>query len=322
MNSKVIETISRYNMLSEGDNVIVGISGGADSVALLHCLNNSKDELGITVYACHINHNLRGEESLRDENFVRDFCEQLNVPLTVFSIDVKNGLEKHESLEERARKLRYSCFEKLCEEKNAKLATAHTASDNTETVFLNILRGTGTKGLSGIPPVRENIIRPLLRCTREEIESYCVSNDLRYITDSSNLSDDYTRNRIRHHLVPLLKDFNPSLFTAVSRMTSAVYDDNIYLEKEAGKAKEDAKTENGFLCDKLCELDKAILCRVISSILSENGVEPSSLRINQCLGIILEKKGKVNLCRNKFALVRKKVFFIKYEEQQFRHKSI
>lgn len=322
MNSKITETINRYNMLDNGGNVIVGVSGGADSVALLHCLNSIKSETGISLYACHINHNLRGEESLRDENFVRRLCENLDIPLTVFSIDVKEGLEKHESLEERARKLRYSCFEKLCEEKQAKLATAHTASDNAETVFLNILRGTGTKGLSGIPPVRGNIIRPLIRCTREEIEEYCTVNGLSYITDSSNLSDDYTRNRIRHHLIPLLKDFNPSLFTAVSRMTSAVYDDNIYLERIATEAKEKAKTENGFLCSELLELDRAVLCRVISSILSENGVEPSTLRINQCLEIIRDKKGKVNLCRNKFALVRKKSFFIKYEEQQFRHKSI
>ncbi len=322
MENKVIEAVSRYNMLKNGDNVIVGLSGGADSTALLHILSRLSERLGITVSACHINHNLRGEESLRDESFVRKLCESANIPLTVFSIDVKSGIEKHESLEERARKLRYSCFEELCGKSNAKLATAHTASDNAETVFMNIIRGTGTKGLSGIPPVRGNIIRPIIRCTREDIERYCSENKLEYITDSSNLSDDYTRNRLRHHLIPLLKDFNPSLFEAVSRMTSAVYDDNIYLENEAAKAKKSAECVNGYSAAVLCGLEKPILCRIISSVLSENGVEPSSLRINQCIEIINKKMGKVNLCRNKFAVVRKKVFRIEYEVQNYRHKSI
>ena len=171
MENKIPSVIARYDMLSRGDAVIVGTSGGADSMALLHWLFTHRDELGITVNACHINHNLRGEESLRDERFVRSFCEKLSIPLTVYSIEVIT--DKHESVEERARKMRYKCFDELCEKLSAKLATAHTASDNAETVLINILRGTGTKGLGGIPPVRGKIIRPLLRCTREDTESYC-----------------------------------------------------------------------------------------------------------------------------------------------------
>lgn len=322
MKSKIVDTISRYGMLEKGDKLVVGVSGGADSIALLHALFNLHEILGVTIFACHINHNLRGEESIRDENFVRDFCGRLNIPLTVFSIDVKSNTEKHESVEERARKMRYSCFEKLCGELNAKLATAHTASDNTETVFINILRGTGTKGLSGIPPVRGNIIRPILRCTREEIEKYCLDNNLIYVTDSSNLSDDYRRNKLRHHLIPMLKEFNPSIFDTVSRMTSAVYDDNVFMEELTSDAKKGCEEENGYSCLKLSELKRPILCRVVSSILSENEIEPSALRINECIQIINEKKGKINLCRNKFAVVRKKIFRIQYEEQHYRHKSI
>ncbi len=322
MESKITDTILRYNMLSENDSVVAAVSGGADSVALLYALNRLKKRLKITLFACHINHNLRGEESNRDENFVRNLCERLEIPLTVFSIDVKGNVEKHESIEERARKMRYECFERLCREKNARLATAHTASDNAETVFINILRGTGTKGLSGIPPVRANIIRPLLRCTREDIESYCEENKLEYVTDSSNLSDDYTRNKLRHRLIPLLKEFNPSVMEAVSRMTAAVYDDNMYMDEAAMKAKEDARTDNGYSAVLLCTAPRPVLCRVISSILSDSGVEPSALRINQCLKLIDDKKGKVNLCRNKFAVVRKKIFRVEYEEQKYRHKSI
>ena len=319
MVNKVRETLKRYNMIKTGDTLIVGLSGGADSMALLHAMLSLKDELEIKVVACHINHNLRGEESLRDENFVKKYCEENNIVLRVFTLDITQ--EKHESLEEKARKLRYGCFEKLCDEyPSAKLATAHTASDNTETVFLNILRGTGTKGLGGIPPVRGNIIRPLLRCTREEIENYCKENNISYVTDSSNLSDDYTRNKLRHRLIPLLQEFNPSLFEAVSRMTSAVYDDNALLDEIAAEAKEKARTDNGFSCETLAALRHNVLCRVISGILSENEIEPSALRINECAEIIRAKKGKINLCRNKFAVVRKKVFFISYEEQQFRRK--
>ena len=320
MVNKIAEAVSRYGMLEKGGSVIAAVSGGADSIALLHALFSMRNELGITVFACHINHNLRGAESMRDEQFVRDFCEKNEIPLTVYSIDIK--AEKHESVEEKARKMRYECFERLCSELNAKLATAHTASDNAETVFINILRGTGTKGLGGIPPVRGNIIRPLIRCTREDIEKYCKENGLQYVTDSTNLSDDYTRNKLRHRLIPLLQEFNPSLFEAVSRMTSAVYDDNALLDEIAAKAKENARTENGFSCEKLTELKRPVLCRVISSVLSENGIEPSALRINECAEIIIAKKGKINLCRNKFALVRKKIFRISYEEQNYRHKSI
>ncbi len=319
MVSKIKETIARYDMLKKDEVVVVAVSGGADSIALLHALYSLKQELGITVLACHVNHNLRGEESKRDEQFVRDFCSSRKIPVTFYSIDIK--VDKHESVEERARKMRYECFEKLCNELDAKLATAHTASDNAETVFLNILRGTGTKGLCGIPPVRGNIIRPLIRCTREDVESYCKENELRYVTDSSNLSDDYTRNKLRHRLIPLLQEFNPSLFEAVSRMTSAVYDDNALLERISSEAKENARTDDGYSCEKLAELERTVLCRVVSSVLSNNGIEPSALRINECVQIILEKKGKINLCRNRFAVVRKKVFRITYEEQQFRHKT-
>ncbi len=322
MKIKVRETIAAYNMLESGDNVIVGVSGGADSIALLHTLDSLKEELGITIYACHINHNLRGAESQRDESFVRNFCREKNIPLEVFSVDVKGNVEKHESIEERARKIRYACFERLCKERNAKLVTAHTASDNAETVFINILRGTGTKGLGGIPPIRGNIIRPLLRCTREDIERYCTENKLEYVTDSSNLSDDYTRNKLRHHLIPMLKEFNPSVIEAITRMTSAVYDDNAYIENAAMRAKTACATEDGYSCISLCQLERPILCRIISSVLSENDIEPSSLRINECVQIITDKKGKINLCRNKFAVVRKKIFKIQYEEQNYRNKSI
>lgn len=313
----------KLKSVSDGNvNIVVAVSGGADSVALLHALCSLKEELGLSVSACHINHNLRGEESDGDEQYVRNLCEKLGVPLNVYSVDVRGSAKKHESTEETARKLRYECFEKEATEKNALIATAHTASDNAETVIMNILRGTGTKGLCGIPVKRGYIVRPLLGCTREDIEEYCKSNSLRFVTDSTNLSDDYTRNRIRHNVIPLLSEFNPSLITTFTRMTEAVTDDNAFIERFSQEKAEECKADDGkYDSRKLSALERPVLRRIISRILKDSDVEPSALRIAQCEEIIHKGLGKVNLCKNKFAMVRKKKFFILTEIQNYRTKS-
>lgn len=319
MEAKVLAAIRRYEMLDAGDTAVVGLSGGADSCALLAVLLELREELGITVEACHINHNLRGAESDRDERFVRRLCESRGVKLTVFSVDVRGSAEKHTSLEETARKLRYMRFAEMCGD-GAKLATAHTANDNAETVLMNMIRGTGTKGLAGIPPVRDSIIRPIMTCTRAETEEYCRKKGIDFVTDSSNLSDDYTRNRIRHNVIPALEQFNPSFIAAVTRMTEAVGDDSEFLEDYAKRCAEECRRADGYDSRKLAELAPAVRFRVISRELRENGVEPSMLRVGQCTGIILRGMGKVNLCRDKFAYVRKKVFSVKTEEQHYRRK--
>lgn len=319
MDNKIRETISRYNMLDKGDTVVVGLSGGADSVALLHILLSFREEYGLTVTACHINHNLRGAESDSDEEFVKNLCQRLNVPLERVSINVKDNSSPHESLEETARKLRYKEFERICKQNNAKLATAHTASDNAETVLINMLRGTGTKGLSGIPPLRDYIIRPLIRCSREEIEEYCQKNGLSFVTDSSNLTDDYTRNKIRHNIIPLLKEINPSFIGAVARMTAIVGEDTDFLENCAEERAREYLTDGKYDSKALKTLPRAIKCRIIASALKEKGVEPSTLRISQCEEIIEKGMGKVNLCKNRFAYVRKKKFYIAEEIQNYRN---
>lgn len=319
MDNKIRETINRYNMLRKDDAVVVGLSGGADSVALLHILLSIREEYDLTVTACHINHNLRGAESERDEAFVKKLCEKLSVPLEAVSINVRDNSSPHESLEETARKLRYKEFERICREKAAKLATAHTASDNAETVLINMLRGTGTKGLSGIPPVRDYIIRPLIRCSREEIEEYCRNSSLSFVTDSSNLTDDYTRNKIRHNIIPLLKEINPSFTEAVARMTAIVGDDTDFLEGCAEERARECLIDGKYDSKALKALPRAIKCRIIASALKEKGVEPSTLRIRQCEEIIEKGMGKVNLCKNRFAYVRKKKFYIAEEIQNYRN---
>ena len=199
----VKNTIQRCSMIKSGDTVIAAVSGGADSVALLHVLYSLQDELSFSLAACHVNHNLRGAESDGDEMFVRRKCRMMDIPLYVANIKVNEFRQKHDSLEECARRLRYGFFEDIG--KNKLIATAHTASDNCETILINMVRGTALSGICGIPAKRDNIIRPLLYITREDVERYCRENELDYVTDSTNLSDDYTRNKIRHKIVPLLR---------------------------------------------------------------------------------------------------------------------
>lgn len=176
--NKVLSAIKNHNMINKDEKIIVALSGGADSVTLIHCLNKIKEEIGFELSACHVNHNLRGAESDSDQAFAEALCKKMNIPLKIFSIDVSKAMEKHTSVEETARTLRYRAFSEESARLSSKVATAHNSCDNTETVFLNLLRGTGLKGLCGIPPVRDYLIRPLILCTREEIEAYCDINGL------------------------------------------------------------------------------------------------------------------------------------------------
>ncbi len=192
----------------EGHKVLVAFSGGADSLALLHLFKMN----GINVSAAHCNFNLRGAESDADEAFVRDFCKINEVPLYVNSFDTKEySKQKGISIEMAARDLRYDWFQELVHKYEFNwIATGHHQDDSVETFFLNLLRGTGVKGLTGINPVHGNIIRPLMAFSRKELEAYCNENKLSYRTDSSNLESVYTRNKIRNEIIPLFQSLNPS----------------------------------------------------------------------------------------------------------------
>lgn len=205
------ETIRRYDMLRPGETVLAALSGGADSVSLLLVLQ----ELGYDVRAFHLNHCLRGAESDRDEAFCRELCEKRGIPLTVRRVDIA-ALSQGKAVEETARRERYKLLEQASG--GCKIATAHTADDNLETVLFHLVRGSGAKGLSGIPPVRGRIIRPLLYAERRDIEAFLHENGQDYVTDSSNLCDDYTRNRLRHSVLPVLREINPASARAALRL--------------------------------------------------------------------------------------------------------
>lgn len=229
----VRETVSRYDMIPRGSRVIACLSGGADSVCLLRVLNMLRNELDFSLYAVHVNHCLRGEESDRDMRFCEELCKGLDIPLSVYHVDVKGYCEeKGTSTEEGARILRYGAFDEESQKLGgALIATAHNKGDNCETVIFNLARGTGIRGLRGIPPIRDSIIRPLLGVTRAEIEDFLTSLGQGFVTDSTNLTEEYSRNVIRHRVVPVLEGINVNFCVAVSRLSESAAEDEEYFEK-------------------------------------------------------------------------------------------
>lgn len=299
MLKKVTEAITRFGMLQNVKHITVALSGGADSMALLYALLALKNELNIEkISAAHLNHQIRDEEAIRDQHFVTQKCQELGIELIAGSVDVPEyARRKNLSLELAARKLRYKFFESIDADI---IATAHTASDNIETVIFNLTRGTALSGLCGIPPKRDRYIRPLILCTRSDVESYCAQNDIEFVTDSTNLSDEYTRNKIRHSVVPVLKSFNESAENAVSRMTASLREDedfiNNMVQKEFDKLYADGKLSIG----EVASLHPAIAKRIIVKYCSIIGVDVDNFHINAIYDICLSG-GKTSLPQDKSA---------------------
>ncbi len=214
LKSKILSTIRNYSLIIPNENVLVALSGGPDSVTLLHLLLKLKDELKVNVFAAHLNHMLRGEESDRDEEFVRKLCRDWGVPLFVERKNIKD-ISKGKNVEAVARKERYEFLENTLKNiGGGKIATGHTASDLVETVLLNLTKGTGIRGLRGFLPKKGNLIRPLIEVTRREIEEYVEVEKLPYVVDSSNYDRSFERNLIRLDVVPVLRKINPSIENA------------------------------------------------------------------------------------------------------------
>lgn len=247
-------------MYQPGGTLIVGCSGGADSMALLHFLIQH----GYSVLAAHVNHQLRGEEAVRDENFVRDFCRKYQVPVRVHREDVAAlAKQTHQSVEECGRTVRYQFFHRLCRQPQDKIATAHTLSDSVETVLFHLAKGSGSRGLCGIPAVRDCVVRPLIRLSRSDIEEYCRFHRVPYLHDSTNFSRSYARNQIRLDVVPVLRGINPSLEQAVERMSRQLEEDEAYLTTQAQEVLERAQVPGGYDPRKLTPLPRPVQTRVI-----------------------------------------------------------
>lgn len=265
MLDKVVNTIRQFNMLKVGDTIVVGVSGGADSVCLLDVLNSFKDEFKLNIIIVHINHNIRGEEADYDEEYVMSLAQKYNLQIKVFSYQCEE-LAKQNGLgtEEMGRILRYKAFNEVAGE-NGKIAVAHNINDNCETMLMNFLRGTGLKGLGGIPPVRDNIIRPLIAVTKAEIKAYCDENNLKYCTDSTNGDDSYTRNKMRLNIIPMLEQsVNKDISATMFRTANILRAEEEYIEKQAILAYNDCLVEkNRVNIPKLLSYDKVIQRRII-----------------------------------------------------------
>ncbi len=262
-----LEAFARQQgMLAKGDAVICAVSGGADSMALLWAMYLLKDKWQLRLSAAHFNHHLRGEESQRDEVFVERFCRDYNIDFICGEACVKPGPK---GLEAAAREARYAFLSTL----SGKVATAHTADDNAETVLMHLVRGTGLKGLGGISPVRGNLIRPMLTVTRQEVLAFLEEYSIPYVEDSSNREDVFLRNRLRHRVMPLLQKENPSLPQNLSAMALRLRQDDEALDTSAKERHTDS-------VQALRAMEPAIRNRVLRNILTQAGVkEPEATHI-------------------------------------------
>lgn len=299
MLNQIVRQLRCYDMVKPGDRVICAVSGGADSMAMLWSFYLLRDKLGITLEAAHFNHQLRGLESDRDEQFVRNFCKEFAIPLHVGSAPVQAG---EKGLEAAAREARYGFLSTL----GGKIATAHTADDNAETVLMHLVRGTGLKGLGGISPVRGNVIRPMLNVTRRQVLAFLEEYHISYVDDSSNEGDAFLRNRIRHKVMPLLAEENPKLSENLSDMAQRLRLDADYLEQQADNCKTMSVTQ-------LQQMPSVIRSRVLSRFLKESGVkEPEAGHISLLEGLVFSDKpsasaafpGGVTICRQYDTLVK------------------
>ena len=234
---KVLSTINKYNLIESGDKIVIGISGGPDSVCLLHILNRLKEKLDIEIYAAHLNHQIRGIEAQKDALYVSNMCDEMGITCFLKSIDVPKYCKDNSlSIEEGARKLRYEMFDEIKQKtKSNKIAVGHNLNDQAETILMRVMRGTGLQGLRGIEYSRENgIIRPLLDIERNDIEKYCEVHNLNPRIDESNLQNIYTRNKIRLELIPYMMDnFNTNLIESIVRMSNSLRSDSEYIESQS-----------------------------------------------------------------------------------------
>lgn len=236
LENQVYRFIIEQNLLKAGDACIVGVSGGADSICLLTVLAGLQEKMKLKLYAVHVNHMIRGTEADADEAYVEAYCKGLGIPCDSYHIDVPQLAKEQKLAEEEAgRNARYDAFARTADKygiTDYKVAVAHNKNDVAETVLLNMVRGTGIAGMAGIPVKRDRIVRPLLSCTRTEIEAYLEQKGIQYCTDSTNLENDYARNKIRNQVLPALSDVNAQAAVHISQVASYATMYDAYVTKQ------------------------------------------------------------------------------------------
>ena len=323
---KITQVIDRYRMFGKGDPVVVGFSGGADSVMLTHFLHTH----GMRVFAVHINHQLRGEESLRDEAFVSEFCKRYSIPCEIHRVDIgEEAIRLKVGTELAGREVRYRILGEAAKKHEAVIATAHTLSDQAETVLFRLARGSGLKGLSGIPAVRQGvdgvrIVRPLIAVSRREVEAYCRENGLSYVVDSSNLTDDYARNLIRNRVVPHLLAVNDAAERHIGETADIFAQEEDFLDIQAKSRYTECKTGSGLSANAVNRLHPAMQNRVIRLYLEEQGISVDRLLVQRVLQLcakddvaaIDKRYGAVSLPDGKECLLRGGRIFLKETDSE------
>lgn len=303
LEQKALCALRQYSLFLQGDRIAVGVSGGADSVALLRFLAALRPQFGWDLVVCHIHHGLRGAEADRDECFVRALAEQLGLPCAVSRIDAAAlALRDHISVEEAGRMARYAFFAQTAGE-GGRIATAHTLDDSIETVLMNLVRGTGLRGLCGIPRIRGNIVRPLLDCTRAEVEDYLGALGQPYCTDSTNLTDDYTRNRIRHDIIPRLCALNPNFPGAMARMLPRLAAQQALTDCLAAQSAQQLHAACGGLSRQgLSALPEPVCDRLLLRLLEQNRLPVSAAAVAR-MTETLRTGGKLDLAARSWFFV-------------------
>ena len=329
MLQKVLETIKKYNLIQDGDRVVVGVSGGPDSISLLDILYKLKNEkiLNFEIICVHINHQIR-EEANDDELFVQNYCEKNQIKFYCKRIDViKYANNNKIGLEEAGRNLRYEFFDEIMQKEKAnKIAIAHNKNDKVETIIMNIIRGTGISGLKGIEPIREEkYIRPLLECNRDEIEEYCRQNNLNPRIDKTNFENDCTRNNVRNIVLPYIKkEFNSNIIETMSRLAEVATETDEFIQKQVIENYNEIKIEENSkeIVLNLKEFNtkdilirKRVLIYTISKVLG-NAQNVEKINIEDIIKMCEKNIGNKYLKPNKNikVLVKKgKIFFIAYK---------
>jgi len=302
MNNKVLKTVKKYNMLSRGDRVLIGVSGGADSIALLEFFVSVKEKYDLDICVAHIEHGIRGEDSVNDAEFVKNYCKKLGVNFYLKTIDAPNLAKKAKmGVEEYSRMARYDFFNTIeCD----KIATAHNLTDNIETLLFRLARGTGLKGACSIPAVRGKIIRPFIEVSSGEIRKWCNDNNIPYRVDCTNSDSAYSRNLIRLEILPLFEKLNANYQDNIKNFISDVNEDYAFIDDYVKSIYPKIVKNNEIDLPKLNELDLSIKKRILIMFFDENGYSLNRIHLQSVIDITL-KSGKTQIKENVFAISAK-----------------
>lgn len=329
MKEKVLNTIKKYNLIKNGDKIVLGVSGGPDSISMLDILNNIKKEnqIDFNITVAHVNHLIR-EEAIDDEKYVQEYCEKNKIEYYIKRIDVPNiATEKKIGTEEAGRIARYDFFEEILEKTNSnKIGIAHNKNDKIETIIMHILRGSGISGLKGIEPIRDNkYIRPLIECERTEIEQYCEKYKLNPRIDKTNFENEYTRNKIRNIVIPYIKEeFNPNIIETINRLSELVTEEDNFMEnvvKEQYKKILINQEKNEIILNlkEFNNMEKVIRARMIlytTKQLTGSSQKIEKIHIQDIIKLCENNIGNKFLTPNKnlkILIKDKKIFFLKIE---------